>query len=68
MGGCRNGNSWTGPKCSDAIFKITEANEVRIISGSVNAGLSSKSSSSYKRIQTPGDILPHRPDRWLADA
>ena len=34
------------PNASDAIFKITEANEVRIISGSVNAGLRSKSSSS----------------------
>ncbi|CAB4636656.1 unannotated protein [freshwater metagenome] len=39
---------------------------MRRISGSVNSDLASNSSSEYKRITTPGLVLPARPARWLA--
>ena len=45
---------------------MTEASEVRWISGSVNSGRASKSSSEYSRMQTPGATRPHRPARWAA--
>ena len=45
---------------------MTEANEVRWISGSVNSGRASKSSCEYSRMHTPGAMRPHRPERCAA--
>ena len=45
---------------------MTEASEVRWISGSVNSGRASKSSSEYSRMHTPGATRPQRPARWAA--
>ncbi len=56
------------PSLSEAIWRITEARLVRRISGSVNSGRLSKSSSEYSRIAMPASTRPQRPDRWLADA
>ena len=50
------------------ICRITLARLVRRISGSVNSGRDSKSSSAYSRIAMPASTRPQRPDRWLADA
>ena len=47
---------------------MTEARLVRRISGSVNSGRASKSSSLYSRMQMPSATRPQRPLRWLADA
>ncbi len=44
----------------------TEAREVRRISGSVNSGRPSKSSSENRRIAMPGAVRPERPERWFA--
>ena len=41
---------------------------MRRISGSVNSGRPRKSSSLYRRMQTPGATRPQRPARWLAEA
>src|SRR5699024_8598771 len=53
---------------AEAICKITDANEVRKISGSVNSGRDSKSSSEYNRMAIPGLVRPARPERCWADA
>jgi hypothetical protein len=45
---------------------MTLARLVRRISGSVNAGRASKSSSEYNRMQMPSATRPQRPLRWLA--
>ncbi len=47
---------------------MTLARLVRRISGSVNSGRRSKSSSEYSRIAMPASTRPQRPDRWLAEA
>jgi len=67
-GGSTNGNLAMSPSFACAICRITEARLVRRISGSVNAGRASKSSSAYSRMQTPGATRPQRPARWFADA
>ena len=67
-GGVRNGNSAMSPKPSASICSTTEASEVRRISGSVNSGRLSKSSSPYRRIAMPALVRPARPERWFADA
>ena len=56
------------PRSSDAICRITEASEVRAISGSVNSGRDRKSSSEYSRMQMPSATRPQRPARWPAEA
>ena len=56
------------PRPSAAICRITAARLVRRISGSVKRGRSSKSSSAYRRMQTPSATRPQRPLRWSADA
>ncbi len=56
------------PSPSDDIWRMTEARLVRRISGSVNSGRLSKSSSEYSRIAMPASTRPHRPERWLAEA
>ena len=67
-GGSMNGNSSGEPSRWLAIVKMTDARLVRWISGSVNSGRLSKSSSSYSRMATPGPRRPQRPLRWFADA
>ena len=67
-GGSRKGKDSISPKSRAAICKITEASPVRWISGSVNSGRELRSSSEYRRMQTPGPSLPHLPARWSADA
>jgi hypothetical protein len=47
---------------------MTDARFVRRISGSVNSGRASKSSSEYRRMQVPGATRPQRPARWAAEA
>ena len=64
----RRHNAEYRPRLAAAICKITEARFVRRISGSVKRGRSRKSSSLYRRMQTPGDVRPDRPLRWSADA
>ena len=44
-GGSTNGNRAISPSRSDVIWRMTEARLVRRISGSVNSGRDSKSSS-----------------------
>ena len=63
-----NGKFSTSPSPSDFMRKITSANEVRKISGVVNARRALKSSSLYKRIAMPALTRPQRPERCLADA
>ncbi len=63
-----NGNLGTSPRPMAAICKMTEARLVRRISGSVNSGRDSKSSSEYSRMQIPSAVRPQRPLRWLAEA
>ena len=67
-GGSMNGNFGMSPRPIAAICKMTEARLVRRISGSVNSGRDSKSSSEYSRMQMPSEVRPLRPLRWLADA
>ena len=50
------------------ICRITDASDVRRISGSVYNGRASKSSCEYSRIAMPSATRPHRPERWFADA
>ena len=45
---------------------MTLARFVRRISGSVNSGRDSKSSSEYSRMQMPSLVRPERPLRWFA--
>ena len=47
---------------------MTEASEVRAISGSVNSGPAAKSSSEYSRMQMPSATRPQRPARCPAEA
>ena len=56
------------PRSSDAICRMTEASDVRAISGSVNAGRPAKSSSEYSRMQMPSATRPQRPARCPAEA
>ena len=67
-GGSRNGKFCTSPRPSAAIRRITDASDVRAISGSVNSGRASKSLSEYSRMQMPSATRPQRPARWPADA
>ncbi len=46
-----------------SIFRITDASDVRRISGSVCAGREAKSSALYNRTQVPGPRRPQRPAR-----
>ena len=57
-----------GPSRESAICRMTLARLVRRISGSVNSGRASNSSSEYSRIAMPGPTRPQRPARWLAEA
>ena len=63
-----NGNKLISPKRKAAMRKITDARELRRISGSVNSGRLLKSCSSYKRTQIPLETRPQRPARCLAAA
>ena len=56
----------TSPSPIAAICRITEASEVRRISGSVYSGRDSKSAFEYSRIQIPSATRPLRPARWFA--
>ena len=47
---------------------MTDASEVRWISGSVKAGRAAKSSSLYSRMAMPLATRPQRPARCPADA
>ena len=67
-GGSTKGNESTGPRSRSAIDRITDARLVRRISGSVNSGRASKSSSEYSRMHTPSATRPHRPARCAAEA
>ena len=71
-GGSTNGKFSTslGPRATPmaVICRMTAARLVRRISGSVNSGRDSKSSSEYSRMAMPSDTRPHRPERWLAEA
>ena len=71
-GGSTNGKSSTslGPRATPmaVICRMTAARLVRRISGSVNCGRDSKSSSEYSRIAMPSETRPQRPERWLAEA
>jgi hypothetical protein len=58
--------SSTSPRCSDFMRRMTPASEERSSSGSVCAGRFWKSSSAYRRMQTPLMMRPQRPARWLA--
>ena len=53
---------------TEIICRITAARLVRRISGSVNSGRDSKSSSEYNRMHTPSEVRPERPERCLAEA
>ncbi len=59
-----------GPRATPmaVICRMTAARLVRRISGSVNSGRDSKSSSEYSRIAMPSETRPQRPERWLAEA
>jgi len=48
--------------------RITDARELRWISGSVNRGRAVKSSSAYRRMHMPSATRPQRPARWFAAA
>lgn len=61
-----NGNFSMSPSPAAVIWRMTEARLVRRISGSVNSGRVTKSSSEYSRMQMPSDVRPQRPLRWLA--
>ena len=65
-GGSTNGNLRTSPRRAAAICRMTLARFVRWISGSVNSGRLSKSSSEYSLMQMPSATRPQRPLRWLA--
>ncbi len=67
-GGSMKGKSAMSPSPSAVICRMTEARLVRRISGSVNRGRASKSSSEYSRMQIPSATRPQRPLRWFADA
>lgn len=62
-GGSTKGNAAMSPRPRAVICKITDARLVRRISGSVNAGRDSKSSSEYRRMQIPSATRPQRPER-----
>ena len=47
---------------------MTDASDVREISGSVYSGRPAKSSSEYSRMQIPSATRPQRPARCPADA
>ena len=57
-GGSTNGKSAISPSPSEVICRMTLARLVRRISGSVNSGRPSKSSSAYSRIAMPGRDPP----------
>ena len=57
----KKGNCSISPRRRYFMRNITEARFVRMISGSVNSGLDSKSLCAYKRIQTPSAMRPQRP-------
>ena len=65
-GGVRNGNAAMSPSPSEIICRMTAARFVRRISGSVNSGRFSKSSSEYSRMAMPSLVRPERPERWFA--
>ncbi len=65
-GGSTNGKPRTSPSRAAAICRMTLARLVRWISGSVNSGRASKSSSEYSLMQMPSATRPQRPLRWLA--
>ncbi len=71
-GGSTNGNfamsSGVVATPTAIICRITDASDVRRISGSVNSGREAKSCSEYSRIAMPSATRPHRPERWFADA
>ena len=71
-GGSTNGKFSTsfGPRATPmaVICRMTAARLVRRISGSVNSGRDSKSSSEYSRMAMPSETRPQRPERWLAEA
>ena len=67
-GGSTNGNCPTCPSPSEVICRITLASDVRRISGSVNSGRATKSSSLNSRIAMPASTRPQRPDRCCAEA
>jgi hypothetical protein len=67
-GGSTKGNRATSPSPTAVIWRMTDARFVRRISGSVNSGRVSKSSSANNRMQMPGATRPHRPARWFAEA
>ena len=68
LGLSRNGKSATLPKPNALIWRMTEASEVRRISGSVNSGWEMWSRSEKRRTAMPGDVRPARPARCAADA
>ena len=61
-----NGKSATFPNRSASIWRMTDAREVRWISGCVNFSRPSKSSCEYSRMQMPSATRPLRPARWFA--
>ena len=65
-GSSMNGNAAMSPRPIEVICRMTDARLVRRISGSVNSGRFSKSSSEYSRMQMPSLVRPQRPLRWLA--
>ncbi len=67
-GASTNGKFSMSPSPSAVICRITAARLVRRISGSVNAGRDSKSSSEYSRMQMPSATRPQRPARCRAEA
>ena len=54
------------PSRIELICRMTDARFVLRISGSVNSGRASKSSSEYSRMQVPGATRPQRPFLWFA--
>ena len=62
-GASTNGNEATSPNPKALICKMTEASEVRKISGSVKSGLDAKLSAEYRRIAMPSATRPQRPER-----
>ena len=65
-GGWTKGNVSMSPSWKAFIRRITSARLARWISGWVNGGRAWKSSSEYRRMQTPSCTRPARPLRWLA--
>gem|GEM_PF-5698901 len=65
-GGSMKGKASTSPRPRESMRSITEASEVRWISGWVNSSRAAKSACEYRRMQTPSATRPHRPARWSA--